>query len=265
MNNPSPLLPQGSLQSSRGNPNVRIAIFAIIAIHAVFFTGILMQGCKRESTPPLVADAPPVENEFPSFDSEYYQSFQDIPPVSTELPQVAQPERTLPSTTPTPPQVREPVNNFQSSFSAERVDEPAAEWREYQVARGDTLWKIANDHNLSVPEMVRANPGIEPNRLRVGQTIQIPAKSAASAATEMVAPENGRIHVVKAGENLTKIARTYSTTVSALKAANNLSTDRIAVGQRLRVPAPQNSSAGAGSFQPESRSASGSEVPVTRY
>jgi len=44
------------------------------------------------------------------------------------------------------------------------------------------------------------------------------------------------VYVVKPGDNLTHIAKTHGTTVKALKAANNLSNDRIVVGARLKLP-----------------------------
>jgi len=45
------------------------------------------------------------------------------------------------------------------------------------------------------------------------------------------------IYTVQSGDNLVKIARLNRTTVKALRLANNLETDQIKVGQRLRVPA----------------------------
>lgn len=44
----------------------------------------------------------------------------------------------------------------------------------YVVRRGDTLSGIAAAHGLKVRDLVQANPSIDPNRLRVGQTIRIP-------------------------------------------------------------------------------------------
>jgi LysM repeat protein len=41
---------------------------------------------------------------------------------------------------------------------------------------------------------------------------------------------------VKSGDTLTKIAKSHGTTVRAIKAANNLTTNRIAVGKKLKIP-----------------------------
>jgi LysM repeat protein len=266
MNNPSPLLPQGSLQSNRGNPNVRIAVFVIIAIHAVFFTGILMQGCKRESNPPVTAvDNQPPRNELPTFDRSYYESFQEMPKAVPESPQLSTPLRT-----PTPPPTVGQLSSLppaplppSSPAPGALTFAPTQPATEYQVARGDTIWKIATAHNLTVPDLTRANPGIDPASLRPGQKLQIPPRSATviSPAIPAIgaapAGTNGRIHEVKAGDNLTKIARQYGITVPALKAANNMTTDRINVGQKLRLPAT-NGAAGGAPSQSETQTGSGS-------
>jgi LysM repeat protein len=46
---------------------------------------------------------------------------------------------------------------------------------------------------------------------------------------------DGKVHVVKPGESLFKIAKQYNTTPKMLKASNNLKGDTIRVGQKLRV------------------------------
>ena len=46
-----------------------------------------------------------------------------------------------------------------------------------------------------------------------------------------------KTHTVRRGETLSSIARKYGVTVSALRQANNISGDRINVGQKLKIPA----------------------------
>jgi LysM repeat protein len=41
---------------------------------------------------------------------------------------------------------------------------------------------------------------------------------------------------VKSGDTLTKIAKAHGTTVRAIKAANNLTTNKISVGKKLKLP-----------------------------
>lgn len=48
--------------------------------------------------------------------------------------------------------------------------------------------------------------------------------------------ESGYEHVVKGGESLSAIAAAYKSSVSAIKRANNLSSDTVRVGQKLFIP-----------------------------
>ncbi|HEX3158760.1 MAG TPA: LysM peptidoglycan-binding domain-containing protein, partial [Gemmatimonadaceae bacterium] len=54
-----------------------------------------------------------------------------------------------------------------------------------------------------------------------------------------------RTHTVRAGESLSVIGRRYGTSVTQLKKANGLQSDRIKPGQRLVVPAQSTSDRGA--------------------
>lgn len=47
----------------------------------------------------------------------------------------------------------------------------------YAVKPGDTLTKIARAHGISLDELSRANPRVDPTRLQVSQKLIIPAKS----------------------------------------------------------------------------------------
>lgn len=52
----------------------------------------------------------------------------------------------------------------------------------YQVQGGDTLGSIASRHNMTVNELIRANPTVRPNRLQVGQQLSIPGGTNQSVA-----------------------------------------------------------------------------------
>src|SRR5436305_8329401 len=92
MSNPNPLIPQGTFQaqSGKGASNVRIAVATIVAIHVVFFGGLLLQGCKRDnklasgsgdtnSTPASTnLTLPPITS-----DSLYYSNATNLPSGAT--------------------------------------------------------------------------------------------------------------------------------------------------------------------------------------
>lgn len=54
--------------------------------------------------------------------------------------------------------------------------------------------------------------------------------------TSLPQSDGEKIYKIKAGDSLEKIARAHNTTVKVLKELNNLSSDRIVVGQTLHLP-----------------------------
>jgi LysM repeat protein len=120
---------------------------------------------------------------------------------------------------------------------------------EYDVVAGDTLAKIAKAHGVTLKALEAANPGVNPNKLKIKQKLVIPAatKSAevAPAATAGATVAGGEAYAVKSGDTLAKIAKNHGTTVKAIQAANNLSTTKIKVGQKLKLPAKAEAAAPA--------------------
>ena len=47
--------------------------------------------------------------------------------------------------------------------------------RYYKIKAGDTLWRISSQFKTSISSIVSANPGLDPNRLYIGQNINIPS------------------------------------------------------------------------------------------
>jgi len=82
-------------------------------------------------------------------------------------------------------------------------------------------------------QIVEQKPTLSPAPDLAGATKSVPAVS-----NENVAPasHSETIYVVKAGDNLTRIAKLHGTTVKALKAANRLNNDNIVVGAKLKIP-----------------------------
>lgn len=45
------------------------------------------------------------------------------------------------------------------------------------IRRGDTMYELAQRHNVALDRLRRANPGVNPRALRIGQRLQIPGAS----------------------------------------------------------------------------------------
>ena len=56
----------------------------------------------------------------------------------------------------------------------------------YKVKSGDTLTGIAKHLNVSVKAIEKANPQIDPNKLKVGDKLKVPAKASAPVAAPVV-------------------------------------------------------------------------------
>jgi membrane-bound lytic murein transglycosylase D len=118
-------------------------------------------------------------------------------------------------------------------------------YRTHVVRSGETLSGVARTYRVSTGDVRGANPKIpRSGMLRVGQRLVIPTNGyspevhAAIAATEgspRASARRASSYVVRRGDTLSGIARRHGTTASALKQINRLSSDRVVVGQRLRV------------------------------
>ena len=96
---------------------------------------------------------------------------------------------------------------------------------EYVVKKGDTLYSIARKYNTSVDNLKSIN-NITTDSLAIGQIIKLPSTSNAASDT----------YIVKKGDSLYSIARTYNTSVDKLKEINNLTSNALAIGQVLKLP-----------------------------
>ncbi len=53
---------------------------------------------------------------------------------------------------------------------------PVAQARTHKVVAGETIAQIAKKYRVPVQSIVRANPGVRPERLKIGQSLAIPAQ-----------------------------------------------------------------------------------------
>ncbi|PSW10459.1 N-acetylmuramoyl-L-alanine amidase [Photobacterium sanctipauli] len=109
----------------------------------------------------------------------------------------------------------------------------------HKVTSGQSLSVIANKYGVSVSALKSAN-NLKSNTLRIGQVLTIPgqvpaASSAPKSSTVAVSSPKIITHTVQRGEFLGKIASQYGVTVSSIRQANNLRSDELAIGQKLKI------------------------------
>ncbi len=228
MNNPNPFVPKGSLleQQSLRRSRLKLAVFCVLAVCVTGLVGMLIQGCKR--TPPDETLNPP------SLDTNPVALDTNPPPLAVSNPPVV-----VPPLATNPPVVIPPVVE----------PAPPATGSEYVVVKGDSLAKIAKKNGVSLKALEAANPGVVPTKLKIGQKLTIPAGGTTTggiaAPTAGGVDAGGVIYTVKSGDTLIKIAKKNGTTVKLLEAANGLTTTKIKVGQKLKIPSKAEAAAPA--------------------
>lgn len=122
--------------------------------------------------------------------------------------------------------IKIPGGGFDSSSATAKVKTETV----HRVKRGEFLSLIAAKYNKTTAQL-KAYNHLRSTTLTVGQKIKIP-----SSVPHFVA-QKALTHRVKRGESLSIIAGKYNKTVAQLTAYNNLRSTKLAVGQRIKIPA----------------------------
>jgi len=103
----------------------------------------------------------------------------------------------------------------------------------YIIRSGDTFYSLANRFNTTVQAIMAANPGVDPNRLMIGQQICIPT----GGQTPSTCPPGTMPYIIRSGDNFYNLAIRYHTTVEAIMAANpGVDPNRLMIGQQICIP-----------------------------
>ena len=94
----------------------------------------------------------------------------------------------------------------------------------HTVKRGETLGVIAKKYGLTASALATHNGIANPNRVKVGQKLTIPAK------TDTIT------YTIRKGDTLSTIAKKYKTTAAAIAKANGIKNPKtIQPGQKLKI------------------------------
>ena len=102
----------------------------------------------------------------------------------------------------------------------------------YTIRAGDTFFSLAQRFGTTVEAIQRANPGVDPDRLQIGQIICIPMVTPPDRC-----PAGTFAYTIRAGDTYFSLARRFGTTVEAIQRANpGIDPDRLQIGQIICIP-----------------------------
>ena len=102
----------------------------------------------------------------------------------------------------------------------------------YIVQKGDTLYSIALENNITVSELKQLNNLIN-NTIYVGQQLYLKKQS------EEEIPNDNNVYIVQKGDTLYSISRKLNIPIDTLKSLNNLNSNEIYIGQQLILEEPE--------------------------
>ncbi len=108
--------------------------------------------------------------------------------------------------------------------------------RYYTVRRGDSLGSISRHFSMNVSELKKLN-GLKNDKIFMGQKLLVSKKKSAVKQTYNT---SGTIYTIRSGDSLIGISRKYGVSVATLKSYNNLRSDIVKIGQKIKIPTSNN-------------------------
>lgn len=107
----------------------------------------------------------------------------------------------------------------------------------YHVQYGDTYYKISRYYNITIDDLINANPDVDPDKLAAGDELFIPlAEQKVSCAV------GSESYTIQQGDTLYSLAHKFQIKANALiKANHRINPDALLPGQIICIPKPWNS------------------------
>lgn len=119
-------------------------------------------------------------------------------------------------------------------------EEKPSKVKSYTVKKGDTLWSISQKNKVSVNQIKKIND-LKSDVLRIGQKLKFEETLSDSSDDTKNNNDNGSsntnkkdVYIVEAGDTLWKISREVGVVVDELIKINNLKSDLLKVGQKIK-------------------------------
>ena len=225
---------------------------------------MLATGCASVEDAPMPPGAyVPPETEAPiavkgTEEQPQVQGIQSVAPVTPVLIENPEPVTPPPASTEKPEPKTTPAT---TKPVAKPVAKPARKTETtHTIQKGDSFWSIALLYGVTMDEVIAANPGMDPLKLKIGDKVTVPApgprkavkKSSAKAVSKpaKTARRSGKktvakpvkddgLYVVRKGDSFSRIAARHHIKAADLAAANDMTLDQtLQIGQKLVIPKP---------------------------
>lgn len=131
-------------------------------------------------------------------------------------------------------------HNNKNTGQVKEPSKPIAGYRDHVIETKQTLYSLALIYNVTVEDILNANPGLSADNFQTGRTIQIPVykdnlpdmPAANPGATDLF-----KEHIVKKGETIYGISKAYDIAESDLYKYNPSLQDGLKADMKLSIPA----------------------------
>lgn len=119
---------------------------------------------------------------------------------------------------------------------SELVSNASTNLYKYKVRRGDSLSEIADKFGVTIAELKKWN-GIKGNSIAAGKTLKIFSSSSTSSYGDITTKNSSNLtyYKVNPGETIGQIAEKFKVKISDIQNWNNLSSNKIIAGSRLKI------------------------------
>lgn len=112
---------------------------------------------------------------------------------------------------------------------------PIVKTTTHEVAPKETLYGIEKKYGVSDEDLKKANPSLEKEGLKIGQTLVIPSKNSPKTATATVIQEKVVYHEVLPKETKYSISKQYGITIQELEKKNPEIVSNLPIGYKLII------------------------------
>ena len=109
----------------------------------------------------------------------------------------------------------------------------------HEVKSGETLYNLSTRYGITIDQILKFNPNIKSNKLKIGESIMIPVIDGTSTQAPKEEIRIREVHKVRRKETMFSISQEYGISIEELKAANPemYETDyKLKKGKKINIP-----------------------------